>query len=89
MADRFVDNALEVLKVGQEVLARVIEVDPSRDRISLSLKKGESVARGPRTDSAQSKGAPRPQGRQQEVKMPAAASLKNNAFAGLKNLKLK
>lgn len=89
MADRFVDNALEVLKVGQEVLARVIEVDPSRDRISLSLKKGESVARGPRTEAST---GPRPQrgGRpQQEVKIPAAASLKNNAFAGLKNLKLK
>lgn len=88
MADRFVDNALEVLKVGQEVLARVIEVDTSRDRISLSLKKGDSKSAGPRPAQSYS-GDSRGKGRQQEVKIPAAANIKNNAFAALKDLKLK
>lgn len=40
MSDKFVENALEVLKVGQEVKARVMEVDVERKRIALSLKSG-------------------------------------------------
>ena len=38
MADKFVSNALEVLKVGEKVKAKVIEVDHNRKRIALSLK---------------------------------------------------
>lgn len=83
MADHFVSNALEVLKVGQEVKARVKEVDLDRGRISLSLKTGESVPkskgqqnRSPRTKDHSNKG------RQNE------GPLKNNAFAALKNFKV-
>ena len=87
MADRFVDNALEVLKVGQEVKARVIEVDEGRGRVALSLKTGESVPRAagqntgnPRPRNNNSGGGNRSQGNQK---------LKNNAFAALKNFKVK
>ncbi len=38
MADKFVKDPLDVVKLNQEVQARVIEVDVSRKRISLSLK---------------------------------------------------
>ena len=38
LADRFVRDPNEVVKVGQKVKARVLEVDLDRKRISLSLK---------------------------------------------------
>ena len=38
LADRFVRDPNEVVKVGQKVMARVLEVDLERGRISLSLK---------------------------------------------------
>jgi protein Tex len=38
LADRFVRDPNEVVKVGQKVMARVMEVDLARKRISLSLK---------------------------------------------------
>jgi protein Tex len=39
LADHFVRDPNEVVKVGQKVMARVLEVDMKRKRISLSLKK--------------------------------------------------
>ena len=39
LADQFVKDPLDIVKLNQEVLARVLEVDVSRKRISLSLKK--------------------------------------------------
>lgn len=41
LADRFVRDPNEVVKVGQKVQARVMEVDIERKRISLSLKNQE------------------------------------------------
>jgi uncharacterized protein len=38
MADRFVKDPAEVVKVGQQVTVRVLEVDQQRKRIALSLK---------------------------------------------------
>jgi len=40
LADRFVRDPNEVVKVGQKVMARVMEVDMKRKRIALSLKNG-------------------------------------------------
>jgi uncharacterized protein len=39
LADRFVKDASDVVKVNQKVLVRVLEVDKKRSRISLSMKK--------------------------------------------------
>jgi protein Tex len=39
MADRFVRDPAEVVRVGQQVRARVLEIDLQRRRISLSLKR--------------------------------------------------
>jgi protein Tex len=69
----FVDNALEKLKVGQEVKAKVLEIDMSRKRISLSMK---SDAKATYTGGSKSKDKPQ-------------KSMKNNAFSGLKNFQLK
>lgn len=84
MADRFVDNALDVLKVGQEIKVKVIEVDPLRKRISLSCKKGDDASAPAQNFAAnkQNGGKPKSGGNQ------APAEIKNNAFSKLKNLKL-
>ena len=38
LADRFVKDPAEVVKVGQQVMVRILEVDQQRKRISLSLR---------------------------------------------------
>ena len=38
IADRFVKDPADVVKTGQVVRVRVLEVDPKRKRISLSMK---------------------------------------------------
>ncbi|MBU0961064.1 MAG: helix-hairpin-helix domain-containing protein, partial [Proteobacteria bacterium] len=38
LADRFVKDPAEVVKVGQQVMVRVLEVDQQRKRIALSLR---------------------------------------------------
>jgi len=40
LADRFVDDPKKIVKVGQIVRVRVLEVNESLKRISLSMKKG-------------------------------------------------
>ncbi len=40
LAEGFVKDPADVVKVGQKVIARVLEVDEKRKRISLSLRKG-------------------------------------------------
>jgi len=40
LADRFVRDPAEVVKVRQQVMVRVLEVDPQRKRIALSLREG-------------------------------------------------
>jgi hypothetical protein len=44
MADRFVKDPGEVVKVQQKVMVTVLEVDAKRKRISLSLKKQTEVS---------------------------------------------
>lgn len=44
IADQFVKNPADVLKVGQKVQATVLEVDLARNRISLSLKSRPDLA---------------------------------------------
>ena len=40
LADRYVKDPAEVVRVGQQVMARVLEVDKQRKRIALSLRDG-------------------------------------------------
>ncbi len=54
LADRFVKDPREVVRVGQTVKVRVIEVDPERQRIALSMRKqvGAQQARARRAAKA-------------------------------------
>jgi uncharacterized protein len=54
MADRFVKNPAEVVKVQQRVTVTVLDVDRTRKRISLSLKSGSpSQGSGPKRTEGQ------------------------------------
>ncbi|NCY26560.1 MAG: S1 RNA-binding domain-containing protein, partial [Alphaproteobacteria bacterium] len=88
MSDRFVENAMDVLKVGQELKVRVLGIDMDRRRISLSCKADSQTegitgtrSEAPRKGGSRSEsGAPR---------QPSGPQFKNNAFAGLKDMQLK
>jgi uncharacterized protein len=85
IADRFVENPLEVLKVGEEVKVMVLEVDLDRKRIALSCKTGERPSGG--ASVARNQGGSRQSSR--KPKQDHNAPIKNNAFAALKNFKVK
>jgi len=89
MSDRFVENAMEELKVGQELKVRVLGIDMDRRRISLSCKADSQVEGVTGSSSGEhsrgrsnSRNSDRPQ-------IPTGPQFKNNAFAGLKNIQLK
>jgi uncharacterized protein len=52
LADKFVKDPREVVRVGQTVKVRVVEVDVARRRIALSMRKDDGAPRA-------SSGAPR------------------------------
>lgn len=52
LADRFVKDPMDIVKVGQRVHVTVVEVDLARNRISLSMKRNPSPA--PQKDRARS-----------------------------------
>jgi uncharacterized protein len=51
LADKFVKDPHEIVKAGQIVKVRVVEVDPKRKRIALSMKTQASGPREPRDDN--------------------------------------
>lgn len=89
MSDRFVENAMDELKVGQELKVRVLGIDMDRRRISLSCKADSQTegVTGTGTGAAPRKGGGRHQ--EQRPQMQTGPQFKNNAFAGLKNLQVK
>jgi protein Tex len=61
LADRFVEDAKTVVKVGQIVKVRVLEVNEGLKRIALTMKSAASAASGPGPGSGRPKGAPAPE----------------------------
>jgi len=65
LSDRFIKDANEAVKVNQQVMATVLEVDVKRKRISLSLKKDPQSAARPKQERSQqlpqAKQQPKPQ----------------------------
>jgi uncharacterized protein len=88
LADRFVKDPREVVKAGDVVKVKVLEVDVARKRIALSMKsdaaaprpaaeaRGERPARGERSErrpaGAMRDDRPRAMPRQEEPKLPGA-----------------
>ena len=84
MADHFVENALDTLKVGQEVSVMVLNIDLDRKRIALTCKTGEKAQS---FNNQSSGGSPRRKPSKSFEQKPEVP-IKNNAFAALKNFKL-
>jgi uncharacterized protein len=86
LADKFVSDPHEVVKAGDVVKVRVVEVDVPRKRIGLTMKKDSGEAReqaserqGERRDD---KGRPKPAKMQSAPKpAPASAATASNPFA--------
>jgi uncharacterized protein len=86
LADRFVKDAHEVVKAGDVVKVRVVEVDIARKRIGLSMRKDGGEGAAPRTSQRE---AGKPQQRfqapkQQREQPPAQGALGAALAAALK-----
>jgi uncharacterized protein len=69
LADRFIKNPHEVVKAGDIVKVRVVDVDLKRQRIALSMRKDDGTARPP---SGAPAGDRRPPDRRQTRPAPSA-----------------
>lgn len=75
LADRFVKNPQDVVKAGDVVKVRVVEVDPKRKRIALSMRKDDgSATPSARTERTERKDS-RPATRQQKPQKEKPAQL--------------
>ncbi|MAS15532.1 MAG: RNA-binding transcriptional accessory protein [Nitratireductor sp.] len=70
LADRFVKDAHEVVKAGDVVKVRVLEVDIKRKRISLSMRKDGGSATGAGAGAGTGAGRSRDQGKPARAAMP-------------------
>ncbi|MDX8528348.1 Tex family protein [Mesorhizobium sp. MSK_1335] len=73
LADRFIKDAHEVVKAGDVVKVRVVDVDIKRKRIGLSMRKdgGEGAPRSGQRDNGGGKPAPRSPALQRQPERPA------------------
>lgn len=94
MSDNFVENPLSILKVGEPVKGRLIEVDIERKRISLSLKSNPEmgVKISKVNAGSQNQNGSRPQNNSNfkgnNQRKDFKSNDDNNPFAALKKLKL-
>lgn len=77
IADHFVRNPAEILKVGQRVNATVLEVDLVRNRIGLTLKSRPDLTLRGQTEAKPRQPLPRPNN------SPARSERSSNAFGSL------
>ncbi|MEW5734327.1 MAG: Tex family protein [Thermodesulfobacteriota bacterium] len=81
LSDRFVKDPSEVIRVQQQVMARVLSVDVPRNRIALSLKKEAAGSEALRTTAEKG-----PAQKQKPGKTAPASTAFNNPFAKLSGL---
>jgi uncharacterized protein len=82
LSNKFVNDAREVVKTGDIVKVKVLEVDLARQRISLTMKLDAQPARGPKPDNAFRPAARHERG-PRESQAPAGGAMAA-AFAKLK-----
>jgi len=84
LSHKFVTDAREVVKTGDIVKVKVLEVDPVRKRISLTMKLGAPVGRkdGPRENRFEGPGRG-----QRATNNPAIGTAMEGAFAKLQQLR--
>jgi protein Tex len=81
LADRFVKDPNEVVKVQQRVQVTVLEVDPARKRISLSMRTGPARANAARDTSVNQPAAARPAAPARSAKPQAAQPAREGWFS--------
>jgi uncharacterized protein len=79
LADKFVKDPHEVVKAGDVVKVRVVEVDAPRKRIALTMKKDSGEAREQAAERSQNRAPQPPRGK--PLPTQAGPSGGNNAFA--------
>ena len=82
LAHKFVSDAREVVKTGDIVKVCVLEVDPARKRISLTMKLGEAPARGDRAPRSENRYEGPARGMRQQPSAPVGTAMAG-AFAKL------
>ncbi|MBA3771306.1 MAG: RNA-binding transcriptional accessory protein [Ramlibacter sp.] len=85
LAHKFVNDAREIVKTGDIVKVKVMEVDAARKRIALSMKLGDAPARrdGPRDNRFEGAG----RGQRAPQNQPANTTAMAGAFAKLQGLR--
>jgi len=85
LAHKFVNDAREIVKTGDIVKVKVVEVDVARKRIALSMKLGDAPARrdGPRDNRFEGAG----RGQRAPQNQPANTTAMAGAFAKLQGLR--
>jgi uncharacterized protein len=83
LADKFVKDPSDVVKVGDKINVRVMEVDMARKRISLSARKNDrpDTRQTPQNAPQQQRG--QTQGKGQQAQQQQQAKFTNNPFANL------
>ena len=82
LAHKFVNDAREVVKTGDIVKVCVLEVDPARKRISLTMKLGDAPARGGRDPRGENRYEGPARGVRQKPSAPVGTAMAG-AFAKL------
>ncbi|HNK02496.1 MAG TPA: Tex family protein [Accumulibacter sp.] len=80
IADKFVKDPRSVVKAGDVVKVKVLEVDLPRRRIALSMRLSDELPSAPRANSAPTSG----RARQRQNSQPEPASAMASAFARLR-----
>ncbi|KKW68894.1 transcription accessory protein [Lampropedia cohaerens] len=86
LANRFVEDAREIVKTGQVVKVKVLEVDVPRKRISLTMRLDQSASQQARRDAAGGAASAR-RPRRDAATQGQPASAMQSAFAKLQALK--
>lgn len=87
LSSKFIDDPRKVVKAGDVVKVKVLEVDVARKRIALTMRLSDevgAVSRAGRADNARSTGEQRKHPSQGRAQQPAGESVMAAAFAKLK-----
>ncbi len=79
LADRFVKDPNQVVKVGQQVQVRVVSVDLQRMRIALTMRRG-ALDNSPEQKRPENR--PRPEQKPAQPRSELAAALQKSGFRG-------
>jgi uncharacterized protein len=81
LADRFIKDANDVVKAGDIVKVKVLEIDPDRKRIALTMRSEQSVPRTEKTQSNSNKKSSASKNQRTKNNPPPKTKAPEGAFA--------